>query len=149
MNVKAEPIQSLLVAGVMLLVGGCQESSAPEVVQLPTVVEEKTVNRSSQNEGRWPMFRGNTLSTGVADSDLPKDLALDWTFDVIDGAFEATAAIVDGTVYIGDSYGKLYALRLMDGKRIWEYKVETGFVASALPVSSATSVEECVTACFY
>ena len=33
-------------------------------------------------------------------------------------------------VYLGDMDGKVYALNLADGKEMWTYKVESGFIAS-------------------
>ena len=38
--------------------------------------------------------------------------------------------IADGVVYLGDMDGKVYAWRLVDGKEVWTYKVDSGFIAS-------------------
>lgn len=78
----------------------------------------------------WSMFRGDPLGTGRSQSKLPEKLELLWTFKVPKGAFESTAAIVDGVVYIGDLDGKVYALDLKSGEKKWEYKVDSGFSAS-------------------
>lgn len=78
----------------------------------------------------WPMFRGDSQSTGVARSKLPNDLELLWKFAVPKGAFEGTPAIVAGVVYIGDLDGSLYALDLATGEQKWVQKLEGGFTAS-------------------
>ena len=59
----------------------------------------------------WPIFRGNPLQTGVAGSSLPDKLIVRWKFKVKD-AIEGTAAIVDGTVFVGSADRRLRAFRL-------------------------------------
>ncbi|MEQ8788120.1 MAG: PQQ-binding-like beta-propeller repeat protein [Pirellulaceae bacterium] len=78
----------------------------------------------------WPLFRGDPLATGVAHGSLPEKLELLWEFEVDNGAFEGTAAIVDGVVYIGDLDGRVYALGLKDGKQKWAYTTDSGFIAA-------------------
>jgi outer membrane protein assembly factor BamB len=79
----------------------------------------------------WPMFRGNSLGTGVATTALPDRLEQIWAFEVEKGSFESTAAVVNGVVYIGDLDGRFYALDLRTGKEIWRYTIEGGFPGSA------------------
>jgi outer membrane protein assembly factor BamB len=69
----------------------------------------------------WPIFRGNSMQTGVATSGLPDQLEILWKKKTKDG-IEGTAAIVDGTVYIGSLDEHLYALDLATGKEKWKYK---------------------------
>jgi outer membrane protein assembly factor BamB len=38
--------------------------------------------------------------------------------------------IADGVAYLGDMDGKVFAWNLADGKELWNYKVESGFIAS-------------------
>ena len=110
--------------------GGAACGSAPS--------DSSTETREQANEGPsvvdsdWALFRGDSSSTGVSPFCLPQDLSLLWTFEVEEGAFEATAAIVDGVVFLGDLDGKFFALRLDDGEKLWEFKTEeqAGFVAS-------------------
>lgn len=78
----------------------------------------------------WPMFRGNSLATGVATATLPDNLALLWKFEVKQGAFEGTAAIEGDVVFIGDLDGTVYALDLNSGAKKWEHKTDAGFIAS-------------------
>jgi len=69
----------------------------------------------------WPLFRGNALQTGVADSTLPDKLEVLWTFKAMDSV-EAAAAIADGAAYVGSLDEHLYALKLKSGEKIWDYK---------------------------
>lgn len=80
----------------------------------------------------WPLFRGNSLSTGIAESGLPDEPDLLWEHRVKGGAFEGTAVISEGTAYIGDLDGKLYALDLAVGQVRWSYETpnKDAFMAS-------------------
>src|SRR4051812_26438673 len=69
----------------------------------------------------WPVFRGNALQTGVAETGLPDKLEILWKYET-GNAIEGTAAIVQDTVYIGSGDEFLYALNLADGKPKWKYK---------------------------
>lgn len=78
----------------------------------------------------WPLIRGDAAATGVAAEPLPKSLAILWTYTAEDSGFEATAAIVDGVVYVGDADGTFHAISLSSGEPVWTKKFEdTGFVA--------------------
>jgi len=68
----------------------------------------------------WSQFRGNTSNTGVALSDVPRDLKQLWTYDAGD-AIESSAAIVGGTVFAGSQKGELVALNLENGAVYWKY----------------------------
>jgi outer membrane protein assembly factor BamB len=106
-----------------------QKDPAKQIPQPDTVSPVKTDSGPD-----WPLFRGNSESTGVARSKLPEKLEVLWEFPVKKGAFSSTAAIVDdGTsklAVIGDLDGRLYALDLSTGKPKWEYKNSIGFIAS-------------------
>lgn len=83
-----------------------------------------------RSQAEWPLFRGDAQSTGVASGALAENLDLLWKYTVPEGAFEATAAIVDGTVYVADLDGEIYALDLTTGKERWKHETEAGFIAS-------------------
>jgi RNA polymerase sigma factor (sigma-70 family) len=68
----------------------------------------------------WTSFRGNPEMTGVAGCELPDKPELLWKFDSKD-AFEATPAIVGGTVFIATMDGRHLALKLSDGSKVWQY----------------------------
>jgi outer membrane protein assembly factor BamB len=78
----------------------------------------------------WPLGRGNALAQGVAQTTLPDKPQLIWKIEVDKGAFDGTPVIAGGVAYLGDMDGKVYAWNLADGKEIWTYKVESGFIAS-------------------
>jgi outer membrane protein assembly factor BamB len=78
----------------------------------------------------WPQFRGNPQLTGVASSRLPATLKLLWTYEAGD-SIESSAAIVDGTVYVGSEASDLVALDLENGKLRWKYHVTDGIGESS------------------
>ncbi len=92
----------------------------------------------------WSSFRGNPQSTGFAEGETGDALTLSWTFKLDDGGFESSAAIVatkdtatgmqQKTVYIAgltnDVRGKLFALNLADGSKLWEFESEDGFLTT-------------------
>ena len=78
----------------------------------------------------WPQFRGNPQLTGVATSSLPATLKLLWTYEAGD-SIESSAAIVDGTVYVGSEASDLVALDLDTGKLRWKYHVTDGIGESS------------------
>ncbi|MEE2639179.1 MAG: PQQ-binding-like beta-propeller repeat protein [Planctomycetota bacterium] len=90
----------------------------------------RKTSQSKEDGKNWTMFRGDPLGTGNSDTRLADKPELLWTFKVPKGAFESTAAIVEGVVYISDLDGKVYALDLKTGNKRWEFKVDSGFSAS-------------------
>jgi glucose dehydrogenase len=79
----------------------------------------------------WPLFRGNSLATGVVEGTLPDKLAVLWKFECKDGGFEATAVIDQESVYVGSLDGNFYAIDRATGKERWKYHTELGFSAAA------------------
>ena len=69
----------------------------------------------------WPQFRGTPSLTGVSATTIPQQPKLAWTWEGGE-AFDSSAAIVDGVVYIGSATGELLAIGLADGKLRWRYK---------------------------
>lgn len=68
----------------------------------------------------WPSFRNGNQLRGIAGSDLPQKLEVLWKVPVQDGV-TATAAIVDGRVYVGTFGGELICLDLKTGERQWTH----------------------------
>jgi len=68
----------------------------------------------------WPMFRGSSALWGISQTQLPKSLKLRWSFQTKD-SIESSAAVVDGTVYVGSMDGSLWAIDLVTGKMRWHY----------------------------
>jgi outer membrane protein assembly factor BamB len=79
------------------------------------------VSTRRQASADWPIFRGNSLQTGVASTGLPARLEIRWKFQTKE-SIEATAAIVGDTVYVGSLDEHLYALKLANGEVKWKYK---------------------------
>src|SRR5205823_13235096 len=67
-----------------------------------------------ETEKSWPLGRGNALAQGVAKTTLPAKPDVVWKKQIDNGAFDATSAIADGVVYLGDMDGNVYAWKLAD-----------------------------------
>ena len=95
----------------------------------PAIAAENSqpARQSELRADSWPLFRGNSACDGVAGGKLPDKPKLLWKKSFKDGAFDATATIVDGTIYVGSFDGNLYALDLADGKEKWKFHSELGF----------------------
>jgi len=68
----------------------------------------------------WTQFRGQQYLTGVSKADVPKNLRPLWTYEAGEG-IESSAAIANGTVYVGSQNGILAALDLGNGAVRWRY----------------------------
>ena len=79
----------------------------------------------------WPIFRGNTELSGVAETSLPDNLELLWSFRTEDEII-SSPVIGSGCVYIGSLDGKLYSIDLENGKEIWAF--DTGDWIEASPL---------------
>jgi outer membrane protein assembly factor BamB len=86
-----------------------------------TAVATAFAAHETKGTADWSLFRGNPLQTGVTDAPLPDQLEIIWKLKTKEG-IEGTAAIVNGTVYIGSLDEHLYALDLPTGKEKWKYK---------------------------
>ncbi|MHB8902387.1 MAG: outer membrane protein assembly factor BamB family protein [Thermoguttaceae bacterium] len=86
--------------------------------------------RAGEPSSSWPLFRGDSLATGVAAAELPDRPDVLWTFKTEKGGFESTAAIVGDRVFAASTDGNLYALELGSGKKLWAFTTELGFSAS-------------------
>src|SRR5579864_3162497 len=79
----------------------------------------------------WPQFRGNPQLTGVTSANLPATLRLLWTYESGTEPIESSAAIVNGTVYVGSQTSDLLAVDLATGKLRWKYKAKDGIGESS------------------
>jgi outer membrane protein assembly factor BamB len=96
------------------------------------------VGRASADD--WNFVRRDLSSSGVAESKLPKQLDILWTYSAAgepgseneDAGFEATALVDNRIVYVGDNYGTFHAILMDDGHGIWKQPIEnTAFLAGA------------------
>src|SRR5205823_2143420 len=78
----------------------------------------------------WPQFRGNAQLTGVSAGDVPSTLKPLWTYEAGD-SIESSAAIADGTVYVGSQSSDLLAIDLKTGKLRWKYRAQDGIGESS------------------
>ena len=69
---------------------------------------------------QWPQFRGTRELTGVSAATVPSDLKLLWTLEAGD-SIDSSAAIFEGTVYVGTYTGELIAVDLDTGTLEWTY----------------------------
>jgi outer membrane protein assembly factor BamB len=80
----------------------------------------------------WPLVRGDTQASGTASCTLPANPQVVWKFSRPEAGFEATALLVNGILYVGDTEGTFYAFHLSDGKLAWAKSFkESGFLAGA------------------
>ena len=80
----------------------------------------------------WPQFRGNPLLTGVSKSDVPKNVRLLWTYEAGE-SIESSAAIADGTVFVGTQKGELIAVDLESGGLRWKYNAAKEGIGESSP----------------
>jgi outer membrane protein assembly factor BamB len=107
------------------------------------------------NESDWPAFHGGGPLLGVAQPIGAPPMRVRWTYRAegdaagappatqssgVTPAFESSAAIVNGTVYVGDRSGALRAIDLNSGHRKWIYRVEDGFESSPAVVSGVVYI---------
>jgi eukaryotic-like serine/threonine-protein kinase len=90
----------------------------------------------------WPMFHGRPDLIGVSDSPLGKDLVLRWSFqaDPDRAAVKSSPVIADGRVYFGCENGKVFALELATGRKVWEVKFDGSVMATPLVLGNTIYV---------
>ncbi|RIK73258.1 MAG: serine/threonine protein kinase [Planctomycetota bacterium] len=99
---------------------------------LVVVVALFGVHCSGSRAADWPLVRGNEAATGVAAEPLPASFDIAWTYQAAGSAWEATASIAAGVVYVGDADGTFHAVQLATGAPVWTRKFDqTGFVAGS------------------
>jgi eukaryotic-like serine/threonine-protein kinase len=87
--------------------------SAPSVVQSPSVF----------------LFRGGPQRTGsISGSHLPRHPVVLWKMLCINPLGELLLA--DGVIYVGDTQGNLYAIKLVDGSVLWTFAGRTQIFAA-------------------
>lgn len=89
-----------------------------------------TANAEERSGASWLVARGDAQATGVAYTELPAKPEMLWKFALPKGSFEATAAIDNGLVFLGDMDAKCYALKLATGEKVWEQPGTLGFPGS-------------------
>lgn len=106
---------------------------------LTSSVVQRASGRASPSKSDWPQYRRDASNTGVAaDRSAPSgELTERWSFETSGDRPPAPLA-VDGTVYVGDGSGTVYALTDDDGTERWRTAVGEG--VAALTASGASAV---------
>jgi len=110
--VAAAAIVVLAAAGAGMLVALRSPVSQPVALPKPFVPGDGA---------DWPMFHGSPSLAGVAAGSLGDSYRLLWRFKT-GGAVVSSPAVVGGTVYVGSSDARVYAIRLADGSKLWSYR---------------------------
>lgn len=79
----------------------------------------------------WPIFRGDTHLSGVANDALPDRLSLLWSFQT-GYEIKSSPVVGSGRVYVGSTDGNVYALNISDGSELWRF--DTGDDVEAPPM---------------
>lgn len=106
---SAAVVGAVMVSAGLLLAGPVEEAASAKL--------DPSAAAKAQNES-WPVFRGNSALTGEANEILQAPLKLAWKVEMT-GPVVATAAIDNGTVFLGSQDGDFRAIELATGKEKW------------------------------
>lgn len=102
---------------------------APEDVAQTTVTGDRLVN-ADQEPGSW-LSHGRTYSEqrysllSQIDVANVESLGLAWFYDIDDhNVVEATPLVVDGSMYVSGTMGRVYALNAATGEELWTFDPE-------------------------
>jgi outer membrane protein assembly factor BamB len=107
---------------------------AVAALALSAAIPHRTLFVSPQ---RWVEFRLN----GGNNVALSGGMERRWTF-ATNGGFSSSSTIVDGTLYIGNNGGQLYAIDPANGKQRWRYTGKNPFMTNPLVVDGVVIVGE-------
>jgi len=87
----------------------------------------------------WPIYRGDSNLSGMAEDELYEELTLLWSFKT-ESWIISSPVMGFGRVYIGSSDGKVYSINLKDGNKVWEFDTGDDIEASPLLLDGAIYV---------
>jgi len=87
----------------------------------------------------WPIYRGDSMLSGMAADELPEELSLLWSFQT-ESWIISSPVMGFGRVFIGSSDGKVYSINLIDGSKVWEFDTGDDIEASPLLLEGAIYV---------
>jgi len=93
--------------------------------------KEGEKNSPDVDQVNWPIFRGDPTLSGTAENELPDDPVLLWSF-MTESWIIGSPVLGMGCVFIGSSDGKVYSIKLSDGKKVWEFNTGDDIEASPL-----------------
>lgn len=83
-------------------------------------------------DGPWPMFHRNAEHTARSLSQTPLNATVSWTKALSDSAEYASPAVgADGTVYMADRGGHVWAVDPLTGSTIWDFSAAGNFRRSS------------------
>ncbi len=110
---------SLFLLSVLALTGVYFTLAATDdPAEKPEISKTATTVPATANGDAWTVFRGNSALNGVAETVLKPPLKLAWKLEMT-GPIVATAAIANGTVYLGSQDGDFRAIDLATGTEKW------------------------------
>jgi len=154
---RATPLASILILWA-LAAPGCDKPDSGAAPASPNVPASQPATEAAaplDQSADWPAFHGGGPLLGVAEPIGAPPMRVRWTYRAGDDtagappatqsagvtpAFESSAAIVNGVVYVGDRSGALRAIDLATGRRKWIYRVEDGFEASPAVVNGVVYI---------
>jgi eukaryotic-like serine/threonine-protein kinase len=101
--------------------------------------ENQQDSKRNLKSATWPIFRGNSALTGVAEDRVAEDLKLMWTFET-GGEIVSTPVIGSGRVYVSSTDGKVYALDIVEGALLWNFDAGDAVEASPMLLDGALYV---------
>ena len=79
------------------------------------------MGQNSAPADAWTQFRGTENLSGISASSIPDNPQLLWSYEASE-SIDSSAAIANGTVFVGTYAGELVALDLEDGTVKWTYQ---------------------------
>jgi len=104
--------------------------SVPEPAA-PPVPEKSVPAPISPGSSQWTAYQGGGAMTGVASGIDSVGLKLRWTINIGNNA-ESSAAILDGTAYIGGKDSKFRAIDIDTGEIKWQKTLDASIAATPL-----------------
>ena len=98
--------------------------------ELGLIADEPAESAEAAVSAEWRLFRGDSALTGVSEEVLPPPLALAWKLELT-GPIVATAAIANGTVYLGCQDADFRAIDLESGQEKWKKQLGDTLESSA------------------
>ena len=97
---------------------------------LPVAGADEAPKNQTKDAADWRLARGDAESSGATATKLPDQLIVLWEFKA-EEAIEVTPIVVGDKVFVGDVFGRLYAINRANGKEVWQKNYDTGFMAAA------------------